>query len=408
MAPVERPLIDRLVRWSTLALAAAPVLGMHPMVAVIAVWLVLCAARAVMHPPHPTASAWRWTLVLSAPFLLMLVDLLRADAFGPAWHIAERSTSLLLFPVGFLLLGAPADQRTRQAAIDVFSLAALALSLWANMGMLLDGALHDPTAPARFSDRYRDAFASHGHIHPPFAAYYFVCAALFQTLAALRGERWRMGRGAVAVVLLGSAAAIGSRMPLLAFALGLVPALMIGLPKRIAVRGSLLALGALLVSVAVLPSARQRIRQAFDSGWRTPTAATVNALNIRKPVSECSLELLEAHWLIGMGQPRVQPALDHCYRRYDIPLLLDGSYSTHCQPLHWWISFGLAGLAAFLLLFGAPLAHALRAADGEAIGLLLIIGLCCLTENVLARQWGVVPFAFFTALFVAAWRERAS
>ncbi|HEX2617023.1 MAG TPA: O-antigen ligase family protein, partial [Flavobacteriales bacterium] len=151
------------------------------------------------------------------------------------------------------------------------------------------------------------------------------------------------------------------------------------------------------------PSTRERLAQAFHSE-PMPTATTANALNIRVPITQCSLELLEQHWILGMGQPRVQPALDACYGRFGIPQLRDGSYSTHCQPLHWWIAFGLAGLAAFLVLFGVPLREAFRRADGQAVGFLLIIVLCCLTENVLARQWGVVLFAYVNALLLAGRR----
>jgi hypothetical protein len=210
----------------------------------------------------------------------------------------------------------------------------------------------------------------------------------------------------VALLLLVSAALIGSRMPLIAFLVALFPTAMVGAttarPLRWAAGGAVVLIAVMLLT----PMARERLQRTLDGPLATPTMATVDAENVRVAVAHCSLELLEAHWIAGMGQEHVQPALDRCYRQFGIPLLLDGSYSTHCQPLHWWIALGLPGLAAFVLLFGLPLRAAWKAGDGAAAGFVVLIGLCCLTENVLARQWGVVLFAYVNTLLIAG-RGRA-
>jgi O-antigen ligase len=394
--------LSKITGWAALALAAMPMLGPRNVVALIAVWSLLTVVHALAYRRAPDRSAWRWTLLLSAPFLLMVLDLPRAPDLEGGWRIVERSVSLALFPVGFLLLRSPLDQRMRHLAIDVFSVSALAVSLWTNGRMLLDPALLHVIDASAFGDRYRAAFSRINGIHPPFAAYFFVCAALFQSLSALRTTQHRPWRIAAAVTLVISAALVGSRMPLAAFALAMVavPNLLSGTSAPVR-RWSWAMLPICAVLAIVVPTSRQRIQEVF-----TPSGEGIHhSVGIRTPILQCSIRLLEDHWILGTGQARVQPALDGCYTAYDDPALLDGSYSTHCQPLHWWIAFGLPGLAAFLLLFGISIRSALQHMDGEHLGLLLIVGLCCLTENVLARQWGVVFFALFNTLFIAVQRR---
>ena len=73
--------------------------------------------------------------------------------------------------------------------------AALALSLYANGHLLFDAGHMGGSPQALFSDRYRHAFAEVTRLHPPFAAYYFACAALFQVLAAWRDRLRERRRG---------------------------------------------------------------------------------------------------------------------------------------------------------------------------------------------------------------------
>jgi O-antigen ligase len=127
----------------------------------------------------------------------------------------------------------------------------------------------------------------------------------------------------------------------------------------------------------------------------------LNSVNIRLPIAKCSLELIRDHWVLGVGQANAQHTLDQCYERFQEPMLLDGSYGTHNQLLHWWLCFGLAGVALYVVYFGTLLITAWQRRDAVHLGFIVLILLCCVTENVLARQWGLVLFASFNALFLA-------
>lgn len=392
----ERSRINNLLLYATLTLAAMPILGMRPMVMVIVCWLLISAiSRSRIGSVQPIE--WRTVLILSAPFLLMVIDLLRADDITTGWHAVERSAALIIFPIGFFVFGAPSDDHLRKRMIDVFTVAALALAVFVNLAIFVNESALEPSTT--FSADYRDAFFGITGVHPPFAAYWFFSAALFQVQLALQNERNAKWRMVLASTLVVSGAMIGSRTPIIAFGVAIATLLLFRFDKRKAflwISSSVVALGVL---VMILPGSRTRVIEAYNTLSTEVGTAGINSVSVRSPILQCSLQLLEGHWIIGMGQSAVQPALDACFQETTHPLLANGSYSTHNQPLHWWISFGILGLVAFILLIGYSLRIAMNRRDAIHVAFVLFILLCSLTENVLSRQWGIVLFACFNSLF---------
>jgi len=395
-------IMNRLFRYTTIALAAIPILGMRPMVFVIVIWFVIAVVMLVLWEGKPTWN-WKEILILSCPFLLMLLDSARAPQWLTAWKLVETSAALLIFPIGYIAIDRSAPRSLRNVMTELFSWSALALAIWANGAMLINSEAW-PTGGSSigFSHFYREAFASVTSVHAPYAAYWIFSAALFQVNRSFQNEhitKWRM---VFALVLVVFGSMIGSRMPIIAFGIALATLLLFRFNTRKALLWTSSTAITLAVLVMVLPGIRDRTMEAFNTLSSKTGAEGINSVNVRSPILDCSLQLLEDHWIIGMGQPAVQHALDECYQAKGHPVLADGSYSTHNQPLHWWISFGLLGLLAFALLFGYSLYVAFHRRDGIHFAFVLFILLCCLTENVLARQWGVVLFACFNSLFFAA------
>ena len=399
MSGLLRPFLWGAVPLSTLLLAVMPVLPTRAMVLVIVAWLVLIVLRAFVDPVPITRAQLRWCGFLALPFLLMLLDNLRAPDLAEGWKHTERSAALLLFPVGFLLLGAPSTAPFRRAMTDVFSAAAMALALYANIGITISGI--PASTGGGFAYDCRAAFTAITSLHPPYAAYFLLCAALFQLDRVLCGATYRAWRIAAILLLFTSSALLASRMPLVAFLVAAlcIVALRLHRGRALVLAGTIL-LGGVLTALA-LPGARQRIMESFDATAIPATQAEVNSCNIRRAIAHCTHEAIGAHWLVGTGQARAQATLDTCYQQFGIPILLDGSYGTHNQPLHWWLCFGIAGLLLFVLYFSVLLRSAWHVRDHAHFAFLVLLLLCMLTENLLARQWGVVLFASFNALFVA-------
>lgn len=381
---------------TTLTLACLPMLGMRPSVAVVCLWVISAAVHRAFRPTgHPPPDV-RSFLLLASPFLLMLLDLLRADDPAAGWRIAERSAMLAVAPLTIFLLRPPVTPALRDRAADVFALACLALALLANLRI----AAVPMATGVPFEHAYRASFAEATGIHPPYAAYFFLTGALLMIERTLRTPAHRLLRGGAALLLLLAGVLVASRTPLAAFVAAAVALLLWCLPRALALRSAII-LPVLIIGLALLvPTSRQRIIEVFTTETALPGAAVVNSVNERYAVAHCGLENLKRHWVLGMGQPAVQPALDACYARLDDPRYADGSHDTHCQPLHWWLSFGLIGLLLYPTLLLLPLRAALRIGAPQALVVLVFFGVCGLTENVLARQWGVVTFAFLLSLFL--------
>ncbi|MBK6882516.1 MAG: hypothetical protein IPH05_06150 [Flavobacteriales bacterium] len=293
---------------STVALASMPLLGMRPMVFVIIVWLIL-ALFVRMRSANPTMVDRTALIVLSVPFLLIVLDLLRADSIASGWPFVERSAALVVFPIGFLLLGAPTDARTRSWFTTVFTLSGTVLALVVNALMLpYHSEAWENDAP--FSSTYRYELADISGVHPPYAAYWFLVGALFQ-LDVLLGafNKWRplrslLWRTASVIILVVTALFIGSRMPLFAFGAGVVVLLFMRLPRAVAVRLSVLAMFLLGAAVLLSPGIRERMVEVLPFGNTTAQHIAMNSIEIRGPITDCSLALLEENWMRGCWRCR--------------------------------------------------------------------------------------------------------
>jgi O-antigen ligase len=260
-----------------------------------------------------------------------------------------------------------------------------------------------------FQHAYRSGFAEVTGVHPPYAAYWFFAVALFQLhglLTPLQGEgSWiRVVRMFALAVCLLAGLLIGSRMPVIAFAIAALVLVARALQWKHAVQWGIIIMGFTAMAAWLSPALRERTEELTGSGVEhLDTEQT--SISIRTPIMHCSFSLLEEHWILGTGQAELQPALDRCYEQLDHNAMTGQGYGPHDQPLQWWLALGLAGLCAFVLLFGWSMREAWLHKHHLHLALLVFIILCCLTEDLLTRQWGVVFFAFFNTLFITQQRE---
>jgi O-antigen ligase len=396
-----RRYVEALVPLSTLLLAFMPIVGMKAMVFIALFWLLVLGSRAALDPSPIETNAWRWTLFLALPLLITIPDAIRAPDALSGWQFIERSSSFLVFPVGFLLLGGPSSDRFREAMMDLLTISALLLAAYGNSKMVLYG-IGPRLVGDDFSMAYRSTFAWYTGIHPPYASYFFLSGAVFQLERVLDRARRPVLRLLAVVLLVLASLLIASRMPLIAFAGAAAAVIFMRLPAPKAISRAAIIFVVLLVLAALTPSFRERMAEVFSLAQERSPKVSMNSMDIRVPIAHCSLSLIEEHWLVGIGQANVQHALNGCYQQFNIPRLQDGSFGSHNQLLHWWLSFGLPGVLLYVTFFGAMLIRAWQRRDAAHMGFLVLLMLCSATENLLTRQWGVMLFTCFNALFVAA------
>jgi O-antigen ligase len=236
----------------------AAVLGSNPLpkggtTLLLAAWVALAVALAVMRRGEAVALGALTTLPVAMAFLLLALMLIRFGPSAQAWGSTKLQLYVannLMFLVGAVFVGANAERRKLflYVTLAVFSVGALYLLL-----QLVTG-----NAQMQFSGRFSIS-AQEGPIYLGRDSATGVMIATFLILVA-KTRRVRLLAGSALPVLLISLIAAGSRGPTVAFAVGFVAMLALiaasgRARRRLGVIVGLLLLAAVLVPLLVPGSA---------------------------------------------------------------------------------------------------------------------------------------------------------
>jgi O-antigen ligase len=123
-----------------------------------------------------------------------------------------------------------------------------------------------------------------------------------------------------------------------------------------------------------------------------------NSTNTRMAILKCSFILLKEVPLLGYGD-RLQEKLNACYKENnDSNFYLKQTFNTH----NYYINLVTYGGWVFLLVFMAYLFYIYKKINYSALGLFLFIQFLIInqTENYFSRHYGIVLFAYLTAMFI--------
>jgi len=129
-----------------------------------------------------------------------------------------------------------------------------------------------------------------------------------------------------------------------------------------------------------------------------PKTENWNGLNIRFAIWTCALEKWKERPLIGFGSGDVQQALRDQYTANKFHKGLDENYNTHNQYLDFGLSFGLIGLIVLLSILILPGIHAFKTENYLYIAFVLLFATSMLTENMLNRNMGIVFYSLLNCL----------
>jgi len=119
-----------------------------------------------------------------------------------------------------------------------------------------------------------------------------------------------------------------------------------------------------------------------------------NSLNIRLAKWECAVEVFkENNFLLGSGVGCTQDKLDEIYLKKNFTIGIDKRFNTHNQYLHYLVSLGILGLAAYLMFLVAAFYRSLKDRNFLLFAILAIIIICGVTENIFGLNDGIVFFA---------------
>ncbi len=110
--------------------------------------------------------------------------------------------------------------------------------------------------------------------------------------------------------------------------------------------------------------------------------------------------ILKTNWLFGVGIGDVQQAFNDQYIKRESLLKTENQHRSHNQFLTIWISHGLIGFVALLLLWFLPFFKYLKTCDYLLCVVLIALGFSFLWQDMLETQAGVTIFVLFYSLMV--------
>lgn len=356
-----------------------------------------------------------FTIVCLLFYLLELTGLLYTHDLRRGFYHAQTEASFLVLP---LIYGSPFSDRKLivRKALVVFCAAVFLSSLYCVcLGVIR--FLHTGDISFLFYHTLVSPINQHAVY---FSIYTFICMACLSDLL----KTTRSGRMAVLITLLlvwfsGLLFLLRSKMVMcvtLLYACFQLVSIFIqkGNFRRRAVFPACIIFGMLAALLTSNPFSRQleELRgnnfkvlevQRFDPG------DYFNEVQLRILLWKFSVGILnDAHcWLFGASPGDAQERLNEKIVSHNMYTGVPGTadngfldYNVHNQYLETLLRSGLAGLFLLLCILFFAFRNAVRARDIVLCSVLFVFACVFCTESVLERQFGIVPFFFFTCLLM--------
>lgn len=275
-------------------------------------------------------------------------------------------------------------------AWKVLTLSTLALGVYGVVAIVIQGFLPVYLPEHSWTFRFREEFARHTGLHPPYFGMFAAAVIVYLSDRASEAEtkKHRLSLLAGLLVLLGLLGLLETRIHLVM----LFVAFMIFRPS---LRRYVVPLALVLVTILIFKGGN-RFREFFSPEQ--------NSATLRLESWRCGLRAFREAPFTGQGSCRLQTRLNACYDAGNFHLQ---GMNTHNQFLHFAAAGGIPALILWLLWW-VLLARFLKGShvSTSRVQALLLLGFC-LTENVLERQWGGLLAGLVLAGVLYAPSERA-
>lgn len=362
---------------------------------------------------------WVWPFVIF--FLLHALGLLYSENLSSGLFELEKKLSLVVLPI-LAATGLPLNKASFRTLSNGFIASCFVLVLASMLGSAV--ALFQTVKPIQNFDPETDslfhslfpgrseAWEYFSYIelgkgfdtHPSYFSLYLIFCILLILHQIFNSEKVRPFQFITLILFTFFIALLSSRMAVVSLVTTVTFAIAVNskgrwmLPTRMAALTCFLAF--LLFSIWINPVSRFRI-------WVEPRSTQLtfdnqthywNSVNLRLLEWSASSNVIKTSWPIGTGTGDAQAHLENYYAKYDLGIF-HMALNGHNQYLQTFVELGLLGIAALLLCFYLP---AYRAFQHNPLHFMFILlfGLMCLSETMLARQKGIVFFALFQSLFL--------
>lgn len=159
---------------------------------------------------------------------------------------------------------------------------------------------------------------------------------------------------------------------------------------------TVIASGALIIIVALVPSLNQRVMEVIEGGlsFERQNEIKQTSLTLRVEKWKCAIHVISESPIVGVGAGSTKPSLNACYKAnrfwgYHV------SFNAHNQYLHYGLIFGFLGMGIYIMILIYAFKGAISKKQLLLASMLILIIVCGTTEVIFARQKGI----YFVALF---------
>jgi O-antigen ligase len=374
-------------------------------------WAALLLASALFAPPagcRPIAKRMPVFFLFSGIFLFFLIGMTYTVNLNEGWKMITVVLPMVLLPYGLVLCTEPGGETEKKilaTSMQIFFVSTFLLTLWTFFWLAVNGVQTGEASHLPFGMALRVRAAAITARDTDYLGFYLAFAVYVAASGFIHTRRmvWRLGYVLGILLMLAFLMLLAVRSPIIGLAAGCCIVLFLqlkpGFMRWAVPLGLILALG---LVVRFTPPFYERVREMIDTPLKAPVGDNANATNLRVGIFKCTRTLISEHWLIGIGPGGDRTLLPLCYDQFHTDAYKKVFYNTHDTYLNYWLIGGLPSFLLFLALMVYGFRSAWRRKDMPQLYLMILMGICFLTENILTRQAGVVFFFFFLSLMEAA------
>jgi hypothetical protein len=390
----------------SLALSSFFILPSKLVVPAIVIWLLVCFYEGYVHKEISLKANLPWFVLFSSLFILYIISFFISNSSLDAFHSIERKASLIIFPIGFFFRRKNVTKKELDQILFIFQTACFLLAFYLTISLLwvLPNNLHQLNSEV-FNYVLRTFVENKTGIHPTYISVIFLFSIFLQIKKKIKFPKQIQKISKVVlplhfVMVISFCLMLAAKGPIISFFIAYAGVELVKNWKK-GIFITLVAAIVLIVTILITPFLGNRFEELFKSSYVTSDPTSLTSSNIRKSINYCTWELVKENWLMGIGLKNIDTRLNQCYLKFENKNLTETNYNTHNQYYDIILALGIIGLLAFITIIFYPFIYKSAFSFDTYLFFKIFLIFCFLTENLIARQQGIVFFCYFNTLFVS-------
>lgn len=385
----------------TVLLASFPLLGLNLTSILIIIWSIFSLLIVIKTKCYLNGNDIKNIVILSLLFLSYLVSFFFLEDKKLGMKFIEKSVPFLVFPLFMILNRKNIMFSTLTNALNVFIYSNTILTLYVWSKIFRIGIVDAFQQNDFYHPVFRNIFNDSTGIHLPYLGmlFSFSIYILFIKLIKEKNKQIILVDTICFIILFVSIILFSARMAMFALFVSIVLFILFRWKIKKSYRVYLiisLLFGAFVVTK--IEPFKSRLADISTIQVLPHKGQTPETFTVRNGIYHCVKQIVEKNWLFGLGATNVQKELNICYDQYDYEGYDDFKhidYNSHNQYFDVLLMYGIFGLILFLI----SLFWGIVNKNEFYFGFIILFVMMLITENVFARQIGIVFFTFFNSLF---------